>query len=59
MGKLKKYAWLVLRFCILGPLAVCCVVSRALAGAFETVGGWFEESFNNISPLLWPDDWED
>lgn len=48
MGKLKKYTWLVIRFCILGPLAVVAVL-----------GQWAEELFGYLSPLLGPDDLED
>ena len=47
MGKIKKYAWLALRFSILGPLAVVAVL-----------GQWADELFDYLSPLLGPDDLE-
>lgn len=47
MGKIKKYTWLVLRFCILGPLAVVAVL-----------GCWAEEAFEYLDPKLGPNDSE-
>ena len=48
MGKAKQFGWLVLRFCILGPLAAVAVL-----------GCWAEEAFEYLDPKLGPNDSED
>lgn len=48
MSQLKQYSWLVLRFCVLGPL---CVVT--------VLGEWAEKACNYLDPYLWPNDLED
>ncbi|QHJ80654.1 MAG: hypothetical protein [Caudoviricetes sp.] len=45
MLKIKQFGWLVLRFCILGPLAVVAVL-----------GQWAEEAFEYLDPLMGEED---
>lgn len=48
MSKLKKYAWLALRFTIIGPLVVVIVL-----------GEWAEEAAEYLDVHLRPSDSED
>lgn len=48
MLKIKQYAWLVLRFLVLGPLAMVA-----------TAGAWAEEAFEYLDKTIRPNDSED